>query len=759
MPGLASDLAAALSTVHRPGDFVTCGRADLAPPVLEVEGVGPVALPLLPVQAEDLIAAAERAPYGRGPSTLLDTDVRRTWQMDASRVRLAGRAWSSTLDAIVARAAAGLGVEGPVEAQFYKLLLYAGGDFFLPHRDTEKAPGMFASLVIVLPSAAAGTGGALIVRHKDREERLDLVPDDPAELRFAAFYADCVHEVTPVASGHRLTLIYNLIRPGTGRLPLAPDHTEQAAAIAALLRNWSADDDAPVKLIVPMEHAYTSAELGPDALKGADAAAAGVLTAAAAASACALHLALVEIEESGIADYADDGGSYRWRRSEPEFEVVEVTDWARRLTQWRRSDGGAAALADLPFEPEELVPPGSVDNLEPDEEHFHEATGNEGASFERTYRRAAFVLWPEQRFLAVLAQGGLPVTLPRLEVLAHRWAAQSSEDRGASQSVWKEAHELAGLMTEAWTDCWWSGGEDEKPHDASRILAALMRLDDRERIAGFLTRLAEVGGFGAGDIPAMVEAALVLGPEHATMLIDRIVARRAAGSLPLCAQLLACATGCLPTAAHRHLASAGRTLLSALPPQPAPESIDEPASWNAPLRMTAQTAAAVVLALARIDDELAGRAVGHTLAHPKIFGMDRVVVPAAVILAETAPSSVAGGRLRTAALAHLKARIAIPLEPPADERRPSDLSCQCPDCRDLARFLADPVERRWRLKAAEPKRAHIQYTITRANADVDCLTERRGRPYTLICTKNRASYARRQAQRRQDLENAARLEA
>jgi hypothetical protein len=45
-------------------------------PGLTVEGVGPVALPLLPAQAEHLIAAAERAPYGRGEDTLTDISVR-----------------------------------------------------------------------------------------------------------------------------------------------------------------------------------------------------------------------------------------------------------------------------------------------------------------------------------------------------------------------------------------------------------------------------------------------------------------------------------------------------------------------------------------------------------------------------------------------------------------------------------------------------------------------------------------------------------
>ena len=38
-----------------------------------------MALPLLPVQAAELVAVAERAPYGRGADTLIDTHVRRTW--------------------------------------------------------------------------------------------------------------------------------------------------------------------------------------------------------------------------------------------------------------------------------------------------------------------------------------------------------------------------------------------------------------------------------------------------------------------------------------------------------------------------------------------------------------------------------------------------------------------------------------------------------------------------------------------------------
>src|SRR5690349_6669000 len=202
MSSIAQTLADILGKARRPGDFHVSGSAEIALPGLEVEGVGPIALPLLPVQAEQLIAVAERAPYGRGEETVVDTDVRRTWQINADLIRITGRSWPRTLETIVARAAEGLGVLDPVEAELYKLLVYDTGSFFVSHRDTEKAPGMFATLVIVLPSHYAG--GELVVRHKGREALIDLRGTDPSEAVFAAFYADCVHEVRPVTSGFRL---------------------------------------------------------------------------------------------------------------------------------------------------------------------------------------------------------------------------------------------------------------------------------------------------------------------------------------------------------------------------------------------------------------------------------------------------------------------------------------------------------------------------------------------------------------------------
>ena len=59
--------------MQTPGDFFAAGECALHVPLIEVDSVGPIALPVLPAQAAQLIAVAERAPYGRGADTLVDT--------------------------------------------------------------------------------------------------------------------------------------------------------------------------------------------------------------------------------------------------------------------------------------------------------------------------------------------------------------------------------------------------------------------------------------------------------------------------------------------------------------------------------------------------------------------------------------------------------------------------------------------------------------------------------------------------------------
>src|SRR5258706_14705563 len=138
MPGICAELAELLSAVQRPGDFFASGRMELLPPRLTVDGVGQIALPLLPVQAEQLIALAERAPYGRGVATIVDTSVRRTWQIGPDRVRLDDKHWQATVGWAVSLAAEGRGEDEPGSAEFYQMLIYDTRTFFISHIGTTK---------------------------------------------------------------------------------------------------------------------------------------------------------------------------------------------------------------------------------------------------------------------------------------------------------------------------------------------------------------------------------------------------------------------------------------------------------------------------------------------------------------------------------------------------------------------------------------------------------------------------------------------
>jgi hypothetical protein len=58
-------------------------------------------------------------------------------------------------------------------------------------------------------------------------------------------------------------------------------------------------------------------------------------------------------------------------------------------------------LKQLTVKSEEIFPEGALENAGAEDESVSEATGNEGATMERWYRRAAFVIWPRYFFLSL----------------------------------------------------------------------------------------------------------------------------------------------------------------------------------------------------------------------------------------------------------------------------------------------------------------------------------------------------------------------
>ncbi len=80
-----------------------------------------------------------------------------------------------------------------------------------------------------------------------------------------------------------------------------------------------------------------------------------------------------------------------------------------------------------------------------------------------------------------------------------------------------------------------------------------------------------------------------------------------------------------------------------------------------------------------------------------------------------------------------------------------------PTTLELSRFLNDPNTQTLRFPLAERRRQHLHHVIDGKKLDTTHVTERKGRPYTLVCTKNQASYQRALQAHHVDLDHLAKL--
>ncbi len=727
-----------------------------------------LSFPVPDAQIRQLIQQATRAPYGRGEATILDESVRKVWQLPPEKVRLGGKSWAGTFDGILKQAITGLGCEGmAVGAELYKMLVYDAGGFFLAHRDTEKVGGMFGTLVVVLPSAHRG--GELVIRHAGREVTVDVSSAEVSEVSFAAFYADCEHEVRLITAGHRVCLVYNLVQQrgakGKGESVQAPDYEKQIAAAAKLLKEQLVESEAPAKIAWLLEHQYSPEGLSFAGLKSADAARVKVLTQAAERAECAVHLGIVHIEESGSAEenYTDPYARRRGRYDDDdeddeeesedaggdEFEIVGVCDWRHFVAQWRDLRDASVDFGELPLEPGELLPAGALDDEKPDEQRLLEASGNEGASFERSYHRAALVIWPCERFAAVLLQAGVSAALPHLH---ERIAAGD----GAASAI-------ARQIIEAWDNppADWSYRSLATEPSRAEMLRLLVKLDDAALLERFI-RGVVTRGFDGGENEALAAGVVLLGPKHSAKLLTALVR----DNMPLfhraCVNLLVCIIrelgGKLDADWPAALREVAAVIVEALPGLKPPSDLRAGADWERVEKakpVDAATVADLLECLRALDAAtLRTQAAAAIVQNAPVFDPAKVIVPALTLLRDrerTAFSSDAEcGRLWVHASEFLLARSEQPPAPPTDWRQPVNLSCACEDCCGLHEFAIDAQAQVARFRVRKDRRQHLHQMIEKHSLDMTHVTDRQGSPQTLVCTKTRCTFQRQCEQHRAD---------
>lgn len=729
------------------GDGEPAGRfsAQLLAPAqqlqLEVSGVGPVRLPIRAPLAKKLIAAARPAKFGRGADTLTDTDVRDTWELTPDQITLAGPDWTALLERALEhfRDELGLPPTTRLRAEPHSMLVYGKGQFFLPHQDSEKDDAMVGTLVVSLPSTH--TGGELVIEHAGQRTAYRAAKE---ELTLVAFYADCRHEVTPVRSGYRVTLTFNLLAAAEPPAPDADRATELARCLTehfttpATARYAGRDLDPPNRLVFLLDHEYTQRGLSWRRLKGADAERATRLRAAAKRAGCEAVLALAEVKETWDAQPSDD---YHWdyyheddgdSNEDPgDYQLTDLINDEITLGWWTSPDGTGGEPISLHLRDYEVCASTPSADLEPYQSEYEGYMGNYGNTLDRWYRRAAVVVWPRDRAFAARAEAG------------SQWALRELRDRA-------ESGDLAGARTAAQSLAPFWTRTAPQPGLLGTALDAAAGLDTAETAAMLLEPFraetleaqhaaglaACAGRYGREWTRDVLAGWFGRGRHYVTgrhEWVDRLPglcgALHAAGS-PEAARLLAAETWRWLHDELRSWTTTARTELR----------VPQLAGLSSPLLRLLEAADNV--SDNRLRDEIAAalRECGDTVLE--------CLMPAL---------RSAGGRRPTGLDAvardcaqRLDAIIARPLR--ADDDWSIDWTgCRCELCATLREFLGSRSQRVFEWPLAKHGRQHVHMRIDSAGLPVSHQTRRQGRPYTLVLRKTdelftRATNARHKAE-------------
>ncbi|TFK66432.1 hypothetical protein BDN72DRAFT_823423 [Pluteus cervinus] len=173
-------------------------------------------------QLEDLNKSCLPATFGLSSKDVYDESYRKARKMDVENFAINFDLHAfGIIDAIRKELLEGPNPEKVIKAELYKLNVYDEGSFFKAHKDTPRSENMFGSLVISFPTPHQG--GKLLLRHDGEEWAFDsadiLSKYEAPFAAWIAFYSDVEHEVTPVVSGHRVTLTYNLFYGEENEIP------------------------------------------------------------------------------------------------------------------------------------------------------------------------------------------------------------------------------------------------------------------------------------------------------------------------------------------------------------------------------------------------------------------------------------------------------------------------------------------------------------------------------------------------------------
>ncbi len=743
---MLENIAKALAQLKSQGAFSAKKATDVTDLHIDISDIGRLKFPIKASVAKKLIKVAKPATFGWREQTRLDTDVRDVWKIPKSRVKIDKRRWNKTLKPTLEQFKDELGLpqKSQLKAELHDMVIYAPGQFFLPHQDSEKSDGMVATLVVVLPSSHSG--GTLIIDHHGEKKRYQSSRAAADKLSFFAFYADCYHEVKPVKEGYRIALIYNLLLSSEEEIVASPEPDLQQRVTKVLKSHFASSSEAcerTNKLVYLLDHDYTARGLSWAHLKNDDRLRGAALTEAANALGLDMYLALADVQEMWECGSSDwDYYSRRWRGNDEEnVELLYLIDGSITINHWRDAAGAAVDFPAWHVSDEESCWTKSNDALTPFQSEYEDWMGNYGNTMERWYHRAAIILWRREEHFSALLDISPELLMRELLSLTRKKAQQPQVQAAVEQFLPN-----------------WSGLNQygTKPSVFSAVFKLALKLE-RVDLAYQLLLPLGIDALSPQTAKAMIKVQTAYGARCLLKVIqhwlgspsclhnDGIIGKFG----PLIKRWLEQSPEAHHTVTHCLLVHQ----LDALTQWHKEQA--EHDDFSARQRSAASRIEHMVelLSVAQLsgDDQVYSSTVEHLIKDESCYLLSDLIAIAGHVKRQAPYSNGMEQALRL--LEFVRSKLSTVLDTPP--RQAGDWSiiaadrCGCKDCQALSQFLqaSDLNHKIWPL--AEMRRQHIHDIIEGMLIPVNHTTERSGSPYKLHLEKDEQLFKQARLQRKQ----------
>ncbi|KAJ7491188.1 hypothetical protein FB451DRAFT_1552697 [Mycena latifolia] len=378
-------------------------RENAPNPNLSFEGLRGFKLPLSELDACALISACVPQRFATGPHRGCARPG--VWELAGKHVQFDNPAWQRWIQDVAGPAAlrALCADSGSVQSDYIlqKLLIHETGSQS-EVEPVEDSALKIGNLVVVLPSVF--TGGRMEFRHDGQTMQMDIEADSGLLTSVLAAYSGVEQTLSDV-SGHRLSLVYDIMHRGSHPPALADLETPKGA-LRDILRAWKDDlvGHAPQFLACLLQQKYAHSDaFDACSLKGEDALLLSLLRPLAQELQFSLHLARIQVtvKKQG---YANDSVDWVAEESiciaEDSFASNVTNDedvQALVITSIVDLEGIPVHIEGLDFSVNDLINGPNARLNKPDSETMDEAgliCRNFGDLHE-VYNRDTLMIWPE----------------------------------------------------------------------------------------------------------------------------------------------------------------------------------------------------------------------------------------------------------------------------------------------------------------------------------------------------------------------------